>query len=376
MSNLKNFFNEISNNSRVFTAEDIGEMSPDEFSKNESAIDYQMNTLGIPFNQDLSGNDDVVFVHAYTRSDGTEVKAHYRAKAGHYNNNFTPAKASLYPHQIAGNNSRIKIDDRNDYFINPKTGEFYYNTTRQFNSDGVPTGAAADISEAALQAPLQGSVEMNDYSNLYKQLLEGTLPELKDLSPTIDNQNKYFRINYQTYPPHNDEAIIDEWAVPNLVMGTMGLYQAGKTAFELAPYAKDIWAGRNLLFHKPFKWMSKQEYDNYGQMGKNYFQNYLQKNPINIKEYGKINFSSNNRGKDYPFKMDQYPFLRKNLENAKWKFNSNEKNEFDRTYDHFYNLHNRKLYDYLIEKITNNQGKTIRNYKMMKEILKTNKPKR
>ena len=74
--------------------------------------------------------------------------------------------------------------------------------------------------------------------------------------------------------------------------------------------------------------------------------------------------------------MDQYPFLRKNLENAKWKFNSNEKNEFDRTYDHFYNLHNRKLYDYLIEKITNNQGKTIRNYKMMKEILKTNKPKR
>lgn len=375
MTTLKNFFNEISNNSRVFTAEDIGDMTPDEFSQNESAIDYQMSTLGIPFNQDLSGNDDVVYVHAYTRSDGTEVKAHYRSKAGHYSNSFAPT-GSVSTGGIFGNEPSPVMEERNGYFA-PITGKkVYYDGTMHFGDEGVPTGAAADISEAPQQAPLQGSVEMNDYSNLFRQLLEGTLPELKDLNPTVGNQNQYYNITYQTFPTHNDEAIIDEWAVPNLVMGTMGIYQAGKTAFELAPYAKDIWAGRNLLFHKPFKWMSKQEYDNYGQMGKNYFQNYLQKNPINIKEYGKINFSSNNRGKDYPFKMDQYPFLRKNLENAKWKFNSNEKNELDRTYDHFYNQHNRKLYDYLIENITDNQGKIIRNYKMMKEILKNNKPKR
>lgn len=73
-------FIDVSNNNRIFTAEDIGEMSGNEFSQNEKAIDYQMGNLGIPRRNDLNGNSDVVFVQAYTRSDGTEVKAHYRSK--------------------------------------------------------------------------------------------------------------------------------------------------------------------------------------------------------------------------------------------------------------------------------------------------------
>lgn len=55
-------------------------MSGNEFSQNEKAIDYQMENLGIPRRNDLNGNSDVVFVHAYTKADGTEVKAHYRSK--------------------------------------------------------------------------------------------------------------------------------------------------------------------------------------------------------------------------------------------------------------------------------------------------------
>jgi len=82
MANLKIFFNKVSNNNRIYTAEDIGEMSGSEFSQNEKAIDYQMGNLGIPRRNDLNGNSDVVFVQAYTRADGTEVKAHYRAKNG------------------------------------------------------------------------------------------------------------------------------------------------------------------------------------------------------------------------------------------------------------------------------------------------------
>lgn len=45
--------------------------------------------MGIPANRDLAGNPDVVYVHSYVRSDGTEVRAHYRSKAAHagyYNN--------------------------------------------------------------------------------------------------------------------------------------------------------------------------------------------------------------------------------------------------------------------------------------------------
>lgn len=92
MARLKDFFNKVSNNNRIYTAEDIGEMSSNEFSQNEKAIDYQMGNLGIPRRNDLSGNSDVVFVHSYTRADGTEVKAHYRSKNG---GTMTGAAASI-----------------------------------------------------------------------------------------------------------------------------------------------------------------------------------------------------------------------------------------------------------------------------------------
>lgn len=80
MSNLKNFFNKVLNDNRIYTAEDIGNMSKSEFSTNEKAIDYQMRELGIPRENDLANNPDVVYVHSYTKDDGTKVKAHYRSK--------------------------------------------------------------------------------------------------------------------------------------------------------------------------------------------------------------------------------------------------------------------------------------------------------
>ena len=80
MTNLKNFFNKIANNNRIYTAEDIGNMTSKEFAENEKAINYQMKNLGIPRQSDLTNNSDVVYVHAYTKDDGTKVKAHYRSK--------------------------------------------------------------------------------------------------------------------------------------------------------------------------------------------------------------------------------------------------------------------------------------------------------
>ena len=80
MANLRNFINAITNDNRIYTAEDIGSMTNKEFMANEKAIDYQMANLGIPRESELTGNPDVVYVHAYTRDDGTEVRAHYRSK--------------------------------------------------------------------------------------------------------------------------------------------------------------------------------------------------------------------------------------------------------------------------------------------------------
>ena len=80
MASLRNFINAITNDNRLYTAEDIGNMTSKEFASNEKAINYQMTNLGIPRESELTGNPDVVYVHAYTRDDGTEVKAHYRSK--------------------------------------------------------------------------------------------------------------------------------------------------------------------------------------------------------------------------------------------------------------------------------------------------------
>lgn len=95
MANLKDYFNKIKNSNRIFTREDIKEMSTDEFRSNEKAIDYQLKKIGVPKNSDLSLSDDVVFVHAYTRDDGTNVKAHYRSKHGRSALSITGAASDI-----------------------------------------------------------------------------------------------------------------------------------------------------------------------------------------------------------------------------------------------------------------------------------------
>lgn len=56
MSKFKDFFNKISKNSKIFSREDIKNMSTNEFRANEDAIDYQLETIGIPSNSELKTN--------------------------------------------------------------------------------------------------------------------------------------------------------------------------------------------------------------------------------------------------------------------------------------------------------------------------------
>ena len=77
---IKDFYNPVSGDNRIYTGEEIGKMSLDEFQKNEDAIMYQYENLGVPYERQLKNNDDVVFVHEYKREDGTKVKSHYRSK--------------------------------------------------------------------------------------------------------------------------------------------------------------------------------------------------------------------------------------------------------------------------------------------------------
>lgn len=54
MNRFKNFFNKVANNSKIFSREEIKNMSSDEFRQNEKAIDYQLENIGVPMNSELT----------------------------------------------------------------------------------------------------------------------------------------------------------------------------------------------------------------------------------------------------------------------------------------------------------------------------------
>ena len=143
MANLRNFINAIANDNRIYTAEDIGGMTSKEFLANEKAIDYQLNNLGIPRESDLAGNPDVVYVHAYTRDDGTEVRAHYRSK----------------PDGAGSNN---------------------------YEHSGTNTGAAADIDPTL---KLEGGITYNDYPTNLRATIDDYSQAIENISIGDLNKN-------------------------------------------------------------------------------------------------------------------------------------------------------------------------------------------
>ena len=83
MSKLSEYFNEITNDGRIFSLEDVVNIPQEEAGFYQKALDYQYDKIGFPSDKELQSSSDVVYVRAYTRDDGTEVRAHYRSKSGH-----------------------------------------------------------------------------------------------------------------------------------------------------------------------------------------------------------------------------------------------------------------------------------------------------
>lgn len=82
-SKYSNYTNPISGDNKIFSREDIENMSFEEYAKNEKLIQAQLNSIGIPSNSDLQkliNGGNVIYVNEYVRSDGTFVKGYYRSK--------------------------------------------------------------------------------------------------------------------------------------------------------------------------------------------------------------------------------------------------------------------------------------------------------
>jgi|GEM_PF-1926461 len=84
-SDLVGYTNPITGDNRIFTREDVGQMSQEEFDKNEKAIMAQVRDFKgtMPTNEDMRRkalNGGTIYVNPYMRSDGTEVKGYYRSR--------------------------------------------------------------------------------------------------------------------------------------------------------------------------------------------------------------------------------------------------------------------------------------------------------
>ena len=64
---------------KIFTPEDIEGFSSDGFAKHEKEIRGQWGSIGIPTNNELQ-NSGAIYIAPYIRSDGVQVKGHYRSR--------------------------------------------------------------------------------------------------------------------------------------------------------------------------------------------------------------------------------------------------------------------------------------------------------
>ena len=175
MGSLRNFINVITNDNKIYTAEDIGSMTNKEFMANEKAIDYQMSNLGIPRESELTGNPDVVYVHGYTRDDGTEVKAHYRSK----------------PDGAGGNN---------------------------YEHSGTSTGASANIEQPTV---LEGGITYNDYPINKNAGISNYLDHnINSVAGSFSEQMLNWGVNALGYPLNQNDAV----ALWNMSSNPTGIY--------------------------------------------------------------------------------------------------------------------------------------------------------
>ena len=77
---FKNYRNPYTNDNRIYSFKDLYNMPFGELIRNKQEVLGQYRVLGVPTEQELQSSGNVIWVEAYKRDDGTEVKGHWRSK--------------------------------------------------------------------------------------------------------------------------------------------------------------------------------------------------------------------------------------------------------------------------------------------------------
>ena len=82
MSKFKNYRNKYTKNNIILTTDDLMRMTLHEMSRREPELRSQYKQIGLPTTADMQNSSNVVYVNAYTRADGTQVRGYWRSKGG------------------------------------------------------------------------------------------------------------------------------------------------------------------------------------------------------------------------------------------------------------------------------------------------------
>lgn len=188
--NFFNFLNPKTNSNRIYSREDIAQMSTDEFSKKRDAIYEQMKMIGIPSKNVLANSSDVVYVQEYTRGNGEVVRAHYRSK---------PNGISMLHKEEYEN-----LDNTNS-FLSDNITKLYDNLTAKNNKDTPVFKLSATYNDVANPSGLVKGAD--DVKNNYDYMPDAEWKEkerayYKDIERKIeafrqnpDKVKKYVNIN-------------------------------------------------------------------------------------------------------------------------------------------------------------------------------------
>ncbi len=182
-NNLSNYINEVLNDNRIFSHEDVLAMDNEEGKYYQKALDYQYGKIGFPMNAELANSSDVVFVHEYTRQDGTVVRAHYRSKAGHGN----PNKSVMQSPKEYKSALEKEINDFMDRDVQERYGTGVNNTNNNANN-------LQELIDILPETEYEETPE-TEYTPLYPS--NGTLTGQIEMSQDISNEIP--AVNVQSY---------------------------------------------------------------------------------------------------------------------------------------------------------------------------------
>ncbi len=393
MGSLENYYNKVTNDGRIFSFEDVLNIPREEDAFYRKAINYQYGEIGFPRDEELRNSRDVVYVRAYTRDDGTPVRAHYRSKNGH---NYTnPNKPVLGTPKETKAKIDAMVDKWMDSWKEPETktlkgGINYDNNTDDYSKieeiKGIKEKYAQEREEIERERILG---HLKDYGGAALEIGSAFVPGVgvpkmtaqiaaklapkfgkriaNEIASGIVSGGLSGTIGGAGHAMMNDENVIGG-AVKGGVSGAAG----GGLTGTAAGYAGRSIDGFGLTHHKPFEMMTKGEYNQYGRNGKKYYKDYIQYTKVKNDILGDIYFSGGQAGKpDYKY-MEQYPALKRNIRKSIENINlpNNKIREDSLGFDNLKVNWNGQDYAYQIRNNSYAQNKDFYNIKPYEKLIK------